>query len=215
MSSPRQAGAALIALAHHLSSTCTTQLQRARVCMEWLASHLTPPPKDEGPTSVTAPLFAPISAEGDDAWGAMVRPPDYLLIRGQQGTWAERAATLFCVLAKACELEAVVIAGYCKGVGEGRVGETMAAHNHCWAGRCCDTHIHTHTRARARKRDTGWKQWCQCKSRRRSCRAQVSNVFIAQKFACVCVCVCVHRCQGEWQVASRGSCSVSNQVRRV
>ncbi len=135
VSSPRQAGAVLLALASHLGSTCSDQLQLARVCLEWVASHIAPPA--DGPDSVSAPLFDdPARDPAAAAAGLGGTPlPERLLIRGQKGTWAERAATLFILLAKACELEAVIIPGYCKTLGL-TPGQTIAAHNHCWAGAC-------------------------------------------------------------------------------
>ncbi len=48
------------------------------------------------------------------------------------GAWAERATWLFVHLARACELEAVMIPGYWKN-GVLPPGVRIEAHNHCWA----------------------------------------------------------------------------------
>jgi len=118
-------GPALLALATELASVCEGQLQLARACFQWVAMH-TDAPKGPGATArVDAPLFASEAQE--------------LLLLGYgdaaiTGTWAERAAWLFVQLARACELEAVLISGFWKGDGIIRPGRPIAAHNHCWAG---------------------------------------------------------------------------------
>lgn len=123
----RCAGIGLIPLANGLMNNSQDQLQTAKACFEWVATHITPPPGGlSGVQCVQAPLFA----DNDSDIGLNT---EQLLLRNLKGTWAERAATLFVLLAKACELESVAIPGYCKAFLD-TPGDTLAAHNHMWAG---------------------------------------------------------------------------------
>ena len=80
------------------------QLHLARVCYQWVATHTQPPHSLAETGSVSAPLFANPGLE-------------LALLGGMKGTWSERAAWLFTQLARACELEAVLIPGYWRGLG--------------------------------------------------------------------------------------------------
>jgi hypothetical protein len=92
-----------VALAAQLASVCKgNQLETARVCFHWVAYHTSPPPGAHLLGSVSAPLFKP---ESGGAWA------EAALLGGTTGTWAERAVALFTQLARACEMEAVMISG--------------------------------------------------------------------------------------------------------
>ncbi|GFH32740.1 uncharacterized protein HaLaN_32009, partial [Haematococcus lacustris] len=84
-----------------------------------------PSVRPSSPSTVHEPLFG----SGQEA-----AAQEALLLGPVTGMWSERAAWLFVQLAKACDLEAVLIPGYWKGAGTVPPGDCLAAHNHCWAG---------------------------------------------------------------------------------
>jgi hypothetical protein len=107
--------------------------------------------------SVEAPLFG---YQGSSA--------EACLLKGQSGTWAERAAWLLKELVGACGLEAKCVMGYFRHGGL-LPGQQPAAHNHCWSGikvRRCSKHLISCGRPPKRglagpssSKDAEWAAW--------------------------------------------------------
>ena len=76
-------------------SIVQTHLELARAIWRFIVRRVRFPDKGSWGGSVQAPLFGPKSNL------------EVALLQGATGTWSERVATLFCLLAKACHLEAV------------------------------------------------------------------------------------------------------------
>ncbi|KAG1668378.1 hypothetical protein FOA52_004887 [Chlamydomonas sp. UWO 241] len=135
--------APLLCLAEALAGACGAGRPHAllaHACWAWVAVHAAP--VGRGATwSVSQPLFgtgehaataelALLGGAAAASSGDGEAPPSDSI--AGRGAWAERAAWLFVQLARACELEAVVIPGYWKD-GTLAPGGRLIAHNHCWA----------------------------------------------------------------------------------